>query len=148
MPTPTPLRAVYDAFLQRMATDDWDALEQSEAESDWMGLLQMAIGQFMFPANSLAIVGAAFEGELDPKEILLLAAYMKVEWLRRSIHSWENVKPLYEERDFSPANTLDKLNKTLQAEFSYVRSLEERYYRSRRWLPFDYTRLAGRGGRQ
>jgi hypothetical protein len=30
-----------------------------------------------------------------------LATYMKCEWLNRTILTWENVKPLYEERDFS-----------------------------------------------
>jgi hypothetical protein len=42
-------------------------------------------------------------------EIQILAGYMKCEWLERTILSWENVKPLYVERDFSQANLLDKL---------------------------------------
>ena len=41
---------------------------------------------------------------------------MKCEWLNRSIMTWENVKPLYEERDFSQANLLDKLKNTLESE--------------------------------
>jgi hypothetical protein len=41
---------------------------------------------------------------------------MKVEWLNRCIMTWENVKPLYVERDFSQANLLDKLNAMLKSE--------------------------------
>ena len=41
---------------------------------------------------------------------------MKCEWLNRTILTWENVKPLYEERDFSQANLLDKFNQMLEAE--------------------------------
>ena len=35
------------------------------------------------------------------EEVQILATYMKCEWLNRTILTWENVKPLYEERDFS-----------------------------------------------
>ena len=51
----------------------------------------------VFPWN----VDCAFVEELTSEEIQILATYMKCEWLNRSIMTWENVKPLYEERDFS-----------------------------------------------
>ena len=51
-----------------------------------------------------------FADDLNNEEIQILATYMKCEWLNRTILTWENVKPLYEERDFSQANLLDKFN--------------------------------------
>jgi hypothetical protein len=38
---------------------------------------------------------------------------MKCEWLNRTILTWENVKPLYEEKDFSQANLIDKFTQML-----------------------------------
>ena len=35
---------------------------------------------------------------------------MKCEWLNRTILTWEHVKPMYEEKDFSEANLIDKLH--------------------------------------
>jgi hypothetical protein len=68
---------------------------------------------------------------------------MKCEWLNRCIMTWENVKPLYEERDFSQANLLDKLNNMLKTEREKANWRESIYYRSRNGKPFDFSRLAG-----
>jgi hypothetical protein len=68
---------------------------------------------------------------------------MKVEWLNRCIMTWENVKPLYEERDFSQANLLDKLKAALEFEEKKAKTRESTYYRSRNGKPFEYSRLAG-----
>ena len=68
---------------------------------------------------------------------------MKCEWLNRCIMTWENVKPLYEERDFSQANLLDKLESALEAERKRAEKRESIYYRSRNGKPFDFSRLAG-----
>ena len=68
---------------------------------------------------------------------------MKCEWLNRCIMTWENVKPMYEERDFSQANLLDKLGEALEQERERARERESIYYRSRNGKPFDYSRLAG-----
>ena len=68
---------------------------------------------------------------------------MKVEWLNRCIMTWENVKPLYTERDFSQANLLDKLGSALESEKKSARERESIYYRSRNGRPFDYSKLAG-----
>jgi hypothetical protein len=57
--------------------------------------------------------------------------------------TWENVKPMYEERDFSQANLLDKLGSALEQERRQARERESIYYRSRAGKPFDYSRLAG-----
>ena len=67
---------------------------------------------------------------------------MKCEWLNRTILTWENVKPLYEERDFSQANLLDKFHQMLEQEKKNAARLEAVYYRSIKRRPFDYTKLA------
>jgi len=64
---------------------------------------------------------------------------MKCEWLNRTILTWENVKPLYEERDFSQANLLDKFNQMLAAEKKNAARLEAVYYRSINRKPFKYS---------
>ena len=67
---------------------------------------------------------------------------MKCEWLNRCIMTWENVKPLYVERDFSQANLLDKLQKMLESELQRAEKMESIYYRSRKGRPFDFSKLA------
>jgi hypothetical protein len=57
--------------------------------------------------------------------------------------TWENVKPLYEERDFSQANLLDKLSNMLKEEREKANWRESIYYRSRGGKPFDFSKLAG-----
>jgi hypothetical protein len=68
---------------------------------------------------------------------------MKCEWLNRCILTWENVKPLYVERDFSQANLLDKLSAMLKAERDNAEKMESIYYRSRKGKPFNFSKLAG-----
>ena len=80
--------------------------------------------------------------DLDNEEIQILACYMKVEWLNRAILCWENVKPLYEERDFSQANLLDKFDQMLKTEQKAAAQLEAIYYRSIKRRPFAYRKLA------
>jgi hypothetical protein len=71
---------------------------------------------------------------------------MKCEWLNRCILTWENIKPLYNERDFSQANLLDKLHKTLEGERESAKELEAIYYRSRKGRPFNFASLATKVG--
>lgn len=140
----TPLQDVYDAFLVKMLEDEWENWTEEEAIMDWYALLLSALPRFKFPRVDLTIKEKSyFEGKLSNEEIQILATYMKCEWLNRSILTWENVKPLYEERDFSQANLLDKLNATLEAEKNNAKELESLYYRSRKGKPFDYSKLAG-----
>lgn len=137
---------VYDAFLARVLEDDWPNWAEQDAQQDWEQLLKAAIPWFKFPRVSLNIIDVngtkKFDGDLGPAEISILANFMKCEWLNRSIMTWENVKPLYEERDFSQANLLDKLNQMLQEERMNALYQESVYYRSRSGKPFDFTRLA------
>lgn len=140
----TPLQDIYDAFLVKMLEDEWENWTEEEAIMDWYALLLSALPRFKFPRVDLTIKEKSyFEGKLNNEEIQILATYMKCEWLNRSILTWENVKPLYEERDFSQANLLDKLNATLEAEKNNAKELESLYYRSRKGKPFDYSKLAG-----
>lgn len=112
----TKLQVVYDAFLSRILEDEWGTWELEVAEQDWRQLLNSAITWFKFPRVSLAIEEDQFTEDVGLEEIQILADYMKCEWLNRCIMTWEHVKPLYEERDFSQANLLDKLRTMLESE--------------------------------
>ena len=144
----TQLQDVYDAFLGKILDDEWIAWDDEEMQVDWEVLLNAALPWFRFPRISLEISvdpetgKRAFVEDLNNEEIQILATYMKCEWLNRTILTWENIKPLYEERDFSQANLLDKFNQTLAAEKKNAEKLEARYYRSIDRKPFQYSQLA------
>ena len=87
-------------------------------------------------------IDGEFDEDLNNHEIQILATYMKVEWLNRTILTWENVKPLYYEKDFSQANLIDKFKQLLEREEKKALRLESIYYRSIDRKPFDYGRLA------
>jgi hypothetical protein len=38
---------------------------------------------------------------MSQDEVQVIATYMKYEWLKRTVDSWENIKTQYEEKDFS-----------------------------------------------
>ena len=139
----TPFNKVYSAFLARILEDEWQQWMYEEAEQDWRQILENAITWFKFPRVSLEHDDSGFIDNLTQAEIQVLADFMKVEWLNRCIMTWENVKPLYEERDFSQANLLDKLESALEAEKKKAEKRESTYYRSRNGKPFDFSRLAG-----
>jgi hypothetical protein len=141
----TPYIKVYEAFLARILEDEWDNWLIDEAMADWEQILNMAIPHFKFPRVSLEKTDDGFSGDLGVEEIQILANFMKVEWLNRCIMTWENVKPLYVERDFSQANLLDKLNAMLTSERENAEKMESIYYRSRKGKPFDFSKLATRG---
>ena len=140
----TQLQVVYDAFLGKMLEDEWLNWDLEDIEADWRVLLNAALPWFKFPRVSLDIVvdeednEEKFEADLNNEEIQIIATYMKCEWLNRTILTWENVKPLYEERDFSQANLLDKFNEMLAAEKKNAARLEAVYYRSIKRKPFGY----------
>ena len=144
----TNFQVIYDAFLGKMLDDEWGYWEEEDIKEDWKTLLKAALPWFKFPRVSLEIETDSETGEesfvddLSNEEIQILATYMKCEWLNRTILTWENVKPLYEERDFSQANLLDKFNQMLEKEKKNAARLEAVYYRSIQRKPFDYTRLA------
>ena len=139
----TPYQKVYDAFLVKMLEDEWVNWTEEEVSQDLKGILEGDISWFKFPRISLDRDDNGFINDLDNEEIQILACYMKCEWLNRTILTWENVKPLYEERDFSQANLLDKFNQLLEAEKYNALKLERIYYRSIKGKPFKYSNLAG-----
>ena len=141
----TPYTKVYEAFLARILEDEWENWQVDEAVADWRQLLDMAVPHFKFPRVSLEQTEEGFSGDLGPQEIQILANFMKVEWLNRCIMTWENVKPLYVERDFSQANLLDKLNAMLTSERANAEKMESIYYRSIKGRPFDFSKLATKG---
>ena len=138
----TPLQKVFDAFLATMLEDEWQLWTDYEVEQDLRAILATAMPQFRFPRTDLTIEGDNFVGELNNTEIQILARYMKCEWLNRSILTWENIKPLYEERDFSQANLIDKFNNMLTQEKTNARRLENIYYRSIKGKPYPYRKWA------
>ena len=152
----TSFARVYDAFLARITADEW-ILEEEFAiiERDWQELLQMAIFRFKYPRVNLMveknedminnITHYQFVNDLTNDEIQLLALYMKHEWIKRSIASWENIRQLYTDKDFSQANHLDKLNKLEAAVQLEVHKAEGVYDRSREKTPaYLFKKLAGK----
>ena len=140
----TDFQVVYDAFLAKILEDEWVNWDLDDIQEDWKALLMGALPWFKFPRVSLDVdeENLCFNEDLSNEEIQILATYMKCEWLNRTILSWENVKPLYEERDFSQANLLDKFNQMLAAEKKNAARLEALYYRSIKRKPFEHRDLA------
>ena len=158
----TPFLKVYDAFLARITADEWTLEEElAIVERDWQELLKIAIFRFKYPRVSLDIEEVnlgeeqeesspqlqtyQFVGDLTNDEIQLLALYMKHEWVKRCIASWENIRQLYADKDFSQANHLDKLNKLEAAIELEVHRAEGVYDRSREKTPANlFKKLAGK----
>ena len=138
----TPLEKVYSAFMSKMLEDEWINWTQEEIEEDLLTILDGALPWFKFPRKNLDHNKKEFIEDLDNEEIQIIATYMKCEWLNRTILTWENVKPLYEERDFSQANLLSKFTELLEKEESKVHRLESIYYRAPQRKPFSYRLLA------
>lgn len=141
----TSFEQVYAAFLSKILDDEWETWVQSDVEADLFTLLEAAVVRFKFPRVSLEYTSEGFSSQLSNEEIQILACYMKCEWLNRTILTWENVKPLYDERDFSQANLIDKFNKMLESERQNAAKLEAIYYRSVNKKPFPYHLLAQQG---
>ena len=144
----TPLTQVYDAFLARITADEWTLEEELEiVERDWRMLLQASIFRFKYPRVDLTIneETSEFVSDLTNDEIQLLALMMKHEWVKRCIASWENIRQLYADKDFSQANHLDKLNKLEAAIAEEVWHAVGIYDRSRNKKPSSIFRnLAGK----
>ena len=138
----TPFQKVYDAFLAKILDDEWTLWAEEERNRDLHTLLMGALPRFRFPRTPLIYEEDNFLNTLSNEEIQILATYMKCEWLNRVILTWENVKPLYVERDFSQANLLDKFRLLLQSEKKNAKELEAIYYRAQEYKPFPYGNLA------
>ncbi len=134
---------IYNAFLSQIQDDEWGTWEAWEREEDWKQLLFAAIPWFKFPRVSLDPGEDGFSSTLSNTEIQILVAFMKYIWLERMVLSWENLRPLYSERDFSPATMLDKFRKQQENQLKIATKLESVYYRSVDGKPFPYSQLAG-----
>lgn len=156
----TPFLKVYEAFLAKITADEWTVEEEiAIVERDWQQLLDMAIFRFKYPRVSLEkeyydpnpdddidkTFCWGFKEELSQDEIQLLALYMKHEWVKRCVASWENIRQLYADTDFSQANHLDKLIKLESSVADEIHKAEGIYDRSRGKKPADkFKKLAGK----
>lgn len=157
----TPFRIVYEAFLARITADEWALEEELEiVERDWLQLLNMAVFRFKFPRVSLEqldidpnpydyyeyeIPTQCFKENLGNGEIQLLSLYMKHEWVKRCIASWENIRQLYADKEFSQANHLDKLIKLESSLREEVKDAEGIYDRVWNKRPSGrFSQLAGK----
>ena len=156
----TPFLKVYDAFLARITADEWTLEEElAIVERDWQELLKMAIARFKYPRVSLEFeeVSAAddenspqlkiyqFVDDLTNDEIQMLAVFMKHEWIKRCVASWEHIGQLYTSKDFSAANHLDKLNDLEANVLREVNKQQDIYDRSRTKRPAElFKKLAGK----
>ena len=143
----TPLQTIYEAFLAKVEADDWMLTEENQdlVKQDWLMILNAAIVQFRYPRVSLDYDGEYFKEDLGNDEIQVLANLMKLEWIRRCIATWDNIRQLYSDKDFSQANFLDKLNKTGEQVHDECRLLLDRYGRAENYKPSKiFGRLAGK----
>lgn len=138
----TPYSVIYSSFLSKQTDDEWENWTIHEINADFRQMLEAGLPYFKFPRVSLARDDKGFKEDLNDQEVQIIACYMKCEWLNRIILSWENVKNLYTERDFSQANLLDKFTAMLKAERKQAEKLEAIYYRSVERKPFRYRELA------
>lgn len=133
---------IFDAFLAKISDDEWlIGLTDAIVEEDMRQILESAIPFFKFPRVSLNRDSTGFLETLNAQEVQVLATYMKAEWLNRTVLNWENLRPLYDEKDFSPGNFLEKLTKLLGLTETKAKRLEAIYYRSVNGRPFDYMKL-------
>lgn len=144
------LMDIYDAFLAKVNEDDWSKCYSKEDLEwyikDWRSILNSAIPYFKFPRCGLEIDEEKqifIDENMSQDEVQVLAVYMKQEWLKRTIDSWENIKTQYEESDFSQANLLKNFISLRQQVITESRFVESVYYRSIKKKPFKYSRLAG-----
>lgn len=137
----TSYQDIYNAFQSMILDDEWAAWETEDVEADFRLLLEQAIPYFKFPRVSLERNDEGFVNNLSYMEVQILATYMKIAWLNRCILTWQHLKPLYSEQDFSQANLIDKFTKLLAAERSNAVYLENLYYRSIDGKVFQYRVL-------
>lgn len=139
----TSYDVVYQAFLAKMLEDEWQNWTIEEMKFDLRDIMEGAITWFKFPRISLERNDNGFIEDLTNDEIQVIAEYMVYEWDRRTLMSWENTKPLYEERDFSQANLVDSFANLAETQLNKAVRRERMYYRSIKGEPFDYGKWAG-----
>lgn len=147
------LQDVYDAFLSRVSDDEWSDCNVTEEDLEWMikdwrAILNQAIPYFKFPRCSL-LIDDITQTFVDPKmsddEVAVLAIYMKQQWVKRSIDTWENIKTQYEEHEFSQAHLLNQFIKLKDQTATEAKEAEAIYYRAPNKSPYKFRQLAGTG---
>ena len=144
----TSFQTIYDAFLNEIRDDEYAELTPTNLSIELRSLLNGALLRIKFPKFSLAVNENGFIDDLTNDDIRLVASFMREVWLSHIVNNWENVKVLFDERDFSPANQLDKLTKLQAQTILNNERLQKQYNRTSfdkegKKIPFDYTRLAG-----
>lgn len=136
---------LFNAFLSLIQSDEWNVLTDLQMEEDLTAIAKAAQPWFKFPRCSLEYDanGNFTDNSIGNAEIQVWAAFMKMIWYSRVVDSWENLRPLYTERDFSPAKMLSEYNNRWNEQKKYAEKLEAVYYRSVNGKPFDYTQLVG-----
>lgn len=144
----TPLTSVFDAFLGKIDEDQWIQTEDIDVlTQDWMILLDAAIFNFKYPRVPLDYDKETkqFTNDLTNDEIQILANLMKFEWLSRCIDTWDNIRFLYSDKDFSQANFLDKLNDRYLTLKQTNKQLLDKYNREVNYKPNKiFQQLAGK----
>lgn len=145
---------VYGAFLSKVNEDEWShCYSKEELEwfiKDWRAFLDQALPYFKFPRCSLEIdeTNQCFvDDKMGNEEIQVISTFMKQQWLKRTVDSWENIKTQYDEADFSQANLLKTFIQLKDQVCKEALDLERTYYRSVNKSPFKYRQLAGGGGK-
>lgn len=141
-----PLQTLFDAFLALLNTDEWEHWGDDEVNHDFCMLANAARVYFKFPRVSLDWDDKTknfVDDKIGNAEIQVWANYMKCVWYTRVIDGWENLRPLYTERDFSPAKQLGEYRQRYAQQLKVAEMLENNYYRSINGKPFDYSSLAG-----
>ena len=145
----SPVQNLYNAFLALIESDEWDVWEETAVETDLQQIALAAIPWFKFPRCSLEWdeEGKFFVDEkITNTEIQIIALFMRFNWLGRVVDTWENLKPMYTERDFSPAKQMSEFRSRQDDALKQAEKLERVYYRSIKGVPFDYTKFAGGKG--
>jgi hypothetical protein len=136
------LNDVFKAFKSKITEDDWGNMTTEDEQEDLTNLLDSSIPYFKFPRCSLEHNSEYF---LDPNmgssEIQLIANYMRFSWYSRLLYNDDTINPIYDEKDYSPSQFLDKLLLLLTATKKEATSLEQIYYRSINGKPFDFNKL-------
>lgn len=149
----TPYTRIYNKFLSKVNDDEWSNPDDLELyEEDWAEFLSTAMGMFKFPRFRLLTIetedGPAIIDDLTDEEVNILATLMKKEWLDRNIMTWDQIKTLYDERDFSQANMIRQLINAHDAVVKEDYRLQKIYSRSILGkdgikTPFDYRQFGG-----
>lgn len=115
------------------------------ARKDWYMLLNSAKFHFRYPRVSLESNEEEFFEDLGNDEIQVLSTLMRREWLDRCLATWDNIRQLYSDQDFSPASFLEKLRQTCRQSKEDCESVLDDYSRSVKYKPNKiFSSLSGK----